>query len=157
IYFADLLPQYADRWQERFREEIDMGLTLGHRAFKIKIGRGFKWMKREEGDARDVEVIKLIHRHAGNDVLLGVDANNGYDLAGAKQLLERVADAKLAFVEELFPETVDDCLALKQFLKERDWKTLLADGETQAELDAFKPFIGRQAIDIYQGDMNHFG
>jgi L-alanine-DL-glutamate epimerase-like enolase superfamily enzyme len=157
IYFADLLPQYADRWQERFREEIDMGLAIGHRAFKIKIGRGFKWMPRDGGDSRDVEVIRLIRQHAGNDVLLGVDANNGYDLAGAKKLLEKVADAKLAFVEELFPETVDECLALKEFIKERGWATLLADGETQAELDAFKPFIARKAIDIYQGDMNHFG
>src|SRR5262245_18998407 len=31
IYFADLLPQYAHRWADRFREEIDMGLNLGHR------------------------------------------------------------------------------------------------------------------------------
>ena len=157
IYFADLLPQYADRWQERFREEIDMGLAIGHQAFKIKIGRGSKWMPRDEGDARDVEVIKLIRQHAGNDGLLGVDANNGYDLAGAKKLLEKVAGAKLAFVEELFPETVDACLALKEFIKEHGWATLLADGETQTELEAFKPFIARKAIDIYQGDMNHFG
>jgi L-alanine-DL-glutamate epimerase-like enolase superfamily enzyme len=157
IYFADLLPQYADRWQERFREEIDMGLAIGHRAFKIKIGRGSKWMPRETGDARDVEVVKLIRRHAGDNVLLGVDANNGYDLAGAKRFLENAADAKLAFVEELFPETIEECLALKQYIRVRGWATLLADGETQAELEAFKPFIARQAIDIYQGDMNHFG
>jgi L-alanine-DL-glutamate epimerase-like enolase superfamily enzyme len=157
MYFADLLPQYADRWQERIREEIDMGLAIGHRAFKIKIGRGSKWMLREAGDARDVEVVKLIRRHAGKEVLLGVDANNGYNVAGAKRFLENVADARLAFVEELFPETVDDCLALKKFIKEQGWETLLADGETQAELEAFKPFIARQAIDIYQGDMNHFG
>jgi L-alanine-DL-glutamate epimerase-like enolase superfamily enzyme len=65
IYFADLLPQYADKWQDRFKEEIDMGRKLGHRAFKIKVGRGFKWMKRAEGDARDVEVVQLIRKHAG--------------------------------------------------------------------------------------------
>src|SRR5688572_10684193 len=39
IYFADLLPQYADNWRDRILEEIDMGLAIGHRAFKIKIGR----------------------------------------------------------------------------------------------------------------------
>jgi L-alanine-DL-glutamate epimerase-like enolase superfamily enzyme len=157
IYFADLLPQYADRWRDRFKDEIDMGLADGHRAFKIKIGRGSKWMPREEGDARDVEVVKLIRQHAGRDVLLGVDANNGYDLAGAKRFLQHVADAKLAFVEELFPETVDDCLALKQFIKEQGGATLLADGETQHELETFKPFIAARAIDVFQGDMNHFG
>jgi D-galactarolactone cycloisomerase len=157
IYFADLLPQYADRWQDRFREEIDMGLKLGHRAFKIKIGRGSKWMKRDEGDTRDIEVVKVIRKHAGKDVLLGVDANNGYDLAGAKRFLEGAGGENLAFVEELFPETVEDCLALKEFMKKNGWETLLADGETQSDIAVFKPFIKARAIDVYQGDMNRFG
>src|SRR5262245_20619514 len=157
IYFADLLPQYADRWRDRFREEIDMGLKSGHRAFKIKIGRGFKWMRREEGDARDVEVVKLIRKHAGQHVVLAVDANNGYDLAGAKRFMEKGGGEKLAVVEEMFPEVVDECLALKRFIKESGWATLLADGETQSDLDVFKPFLKAKAIDIYQADMNRFG
>jgi L-alanine-DL-glutamate epimerase-like enolase superfamily enzyme len=157
VYFQDLLPEHAERWRDRFREEIDMGLKIGHRAFKIKVGRGSKWMKREEGDARDVEVVTLIRKHAGKDVVLGVDANNGYDLAGAKRFMERAGDQDLAFVEELFPEVVEECLELKKFMKEKGWKTLLADGETQGELDVFKPFIAAKAIDVYQGDMNRFG
>jgi L-alanine-DL-glutamate epimerase-like enolase superfamily enzyme len=157
IYFADLLPQHADKWRERFREEIDMGLKIGHRAFKIKIGRGFKWMQRAEGDARDIEVVKLIREHAGKDVLLAVDANNGYDLAGAKRFLGQAGGENLAFVEELFDEKVEECLELKRFIKEQGWRTLLADGETQNKLEAYKPFMEAKAIDIYQGDMNHFG
>lgn len=157
IYFADLLPQYADRWRDRFREEIDMGLAIGHRAFKIKIGRGAKWMPRDEGDARDVDVVILIREHAGDDVLLGVDANDGYDLAGTQRFLERVAGAKLAFIEEPFPETLDDCLALKKFVAGRGWSTLLDDGETQREPKPLKPFADAGAIDVFQGDMNQFG
>jgi L-alanine-DL-glutamate epimerase-like enolase superfamily enzyme len=102
IYFADLLPQYADRYAERFREEIDLGLKLGHRAFKIKIGRGNKWMPRAAGDDRDVEVVEVIRKHAGREVLLGVDANNGYDLPIAKRFVDRTAELNLAFLEELF-------------------------------------------------------
>jgi L-alanine-DL-glutamate epimerase-like enolase superfamily enzyme len=157
IYFADLLPEFAGDWRERFRNEIDMGRKLGHRAFKIKIGRGSKWMPRTEGDARDVDVVKLIRAHAGPDVQLMVDANNGYDLAGTKRFLEQAGPLNLTFVEEMFPETVDDCLALKEFIRTNGWKTLLADGETQHELAAYKPFIEAQAIDVFQGDMNHFG
>jgi L-alanine-DL-glutamate epimerase-like enolase superfamily enzyme len=157
IYFADLLPQYTDHWQDRFREEIDDGIKRGHRAFKIKIGRGFKWMPRAQGDARDIEVVKLIRAHAGPDVLLGVDANNGYDLAGAKRFLEQIEETDLAFTEELFPETVEDCLALKEFFKEHGRTTAVADGETQGDIDAFRPFMEAGAIDIYQGDMNRFG
>jgi L-alanine-DL-glutamate epimerase-like enolase superfamily enzyme len=157
IYFADLLPQYAARWRDRFKEEIDMGLRAGHRAFKIKIGRGHKWMDREAGDARDVEVVETIRKHAGNDVLLGVDANNGHDLEGAKRFLDRASDLRLAFFEEPFPEQVQQCLELKRFIAERGWKTLLADGEGQHELTAYRPFVDAKALDVLQGDMNSFG
>jgi L-alanine-DL-glutamate epimerase-like enolase superfamily enzyme len=157
IYFADLLPQYADRWQDRFKEEIDMARQQGHRAVKVKIGRGARWMKRDEGERRDVEVVQVIRRHAGDDFLIGVDANNGYDLAGAKRFLNDAGGLNLAFVEELFPEKLDECLELKRFMAEHGWKTLLADGETESDLSAFKPFIQAKAIDVLQGDMNQFG
>ena len=157
IYFADLLPEFAVRPLDRFKEEIDMSRAVGHRAVKIKIGRGAKWMDRQAGDRRDLDVVRTIREHAGPDMLLGVDANNGYDLAGAKRFLDEAGPLDVAFAEEMFEETVDDCLAFKAFIHEQGFKTLLADGETQSELDVFKPFIERQAIDVLQGDMNHFG
>ena len=157
IYFADLLPQYADRWKDRFKQEIDVARKHGHRAVMVKIGGGAKWWDRAEGDRRDAEVVKVIRRHAGDDLLIGVDANNGYDLAGTKRFLDRAGELKLAFVEEPFPEKVDECLELKRFMAERGWKTLLAEGETVGDLQAYKPFIQAKAVDILQGDMNHFG
>ncbi|MHC4179861.1 MAG: mandelate racemase/muconate lactonizing enzyme family protein, partial [Planctomycetota bacterium] len=157
IYFADLLPQYADRWKDRFRQEVDMARKQGHRAVKVKIGRGAKWMDRAEGDRRDVEVLQVIRRHAGDDLLIGVDANNGYDLPGTKRFLGSAGELNLAFVEEMFPEKIDECLELKRFMAGRGWKTLLADGETQGDLNVFKPFIQAKAIDVLQGDMNRFG
>lgn len=157
IYFADLLPQYESAWQDRFKEEIDMGLERGHRTFKIKIGRGNRWMSRAEGDERDVAVVRLIRQHGGDAIHIGVDANDGYDLTGAKRFMEQVGDLEIAFTEEMFPETVDECLALKGFYRDRGWKTLLADGEGQREIDGFKPFIAAQAMDVLQGDMKHFG
>jgi len=157
IYFADLLAQYAGRWRDRFKEEIDMGLKAGHRAFKIKIGRGHKWMDRQAGDDRDIEVVQTIRKHAGDEVLLGVDANNGYDLEGAKRFLDRTGDLRLAFFEEPFPEQVEQCLELKRFIAKRGLKTMLADGEGQDNLAAYRPFVDAKAIDVLQGDMNHFG
>ncbi len=157
IYFADLLPQYENRWRDRFKEEIDMGLARGHRTFKVKIGRGNRWMPRAEGDRRDVEIIKLIRGHAGPAVRIGVDANDGYDVAGAKHFMQEVGDLDIAFSEEMFPETVAHCLELKAFYRDHNWKTLLADGEGQREIEGFKPFIAAQAMDILQGDMRHFG
>ena len=157
IYFADLLPQYASRWRDRFKEEIDMGLRAGHQAFKIKIGRGNKWMDRQAGDARDVEVIETIRKHAGENAHLGVDANNGYDLQGTKRFLQRAGDFRLEFIEEPFPEQVKQCLELKQFIAEGGWKTMLADGEGQDDLAVYRPFVDAKALDVLQGDMNSFG
>jgi len=157
IYFADLIPEYAPRWRDRFKREIDMGVARGHRAFKVKIGRGHKWMKRAEGDARDVEVIQVIRKHGGKDILIGVDANNGCDLAGAKRFILAAGDQHIAFAEEMFPERVADCLEFKAFLAANKLKTLVADGESQRDLAAFKPFIKAKALDILQGDMNRFG
>lgn len=157
IYFADLLPQYESRWQDRFREEIDMGLALGHRAFKVKIGRGNKWMPRAEGDARDVAVLRTIRQHAGPEILIGIDANNGYDLAGTKRLFGEIGELNIAFAEEMFEEQVEQDLEFKAFLQEQGWQTLVADGETQGNLEVFKPFMEAKAIDVYQADMNRFG
>ena len=157
VYMSDLIPQYATRWQDRFKEEIDMGMEAGHRAFKIKIGRGKRWMDRDAGDARDVEVVQLIRKHVGDEVHLGVDANNGYDLAIAKRFLERASDLRLEFIEEPFPEQVEPCLELKQFIAERGWKTMLADGEGQNDVEAYRPFVETKALDMLQGDMYGLG
>jgi L-alanine-DL-glutamate epimerase-like enolase superfamily enzyme len=86
-----------------------------------------------------------------------VDANNGYDPVKTKQLMDELPDYNFAFLEEMFPEQVEKCLELKRFIRRHKWKTLIADGETQSKLDAYKPYIKAQAIDVFQGDMNRFG
>jgi len=157
IYFADLLPQYQNDWKDRFREEIDMSIKMGHRAFKVKIGRGFKWMPPEDGYARDKQVLELIRWHAGPEVLIGVDSNNGYTLEKAEQLLMDLPAYNFAFTEEMFPEQVGQCLEFKEFIKEHGWKTLVADGEGGREVQFYKPYIDAKAIDICQADMRQFG
>ena len=46
-----------------------------------------------------------------------------------------------------FPEQVEQCLELKRFIAERGWKTLLADGEGQHDLQAYRPFVDANALD----------
>lgn len=157
IYLADLLPQYETNWRDRFREEIDMGMALGHRAFKVKIGRGHKWMPPDQGYERDKQVLEVIRKHAGPEAIIGVDSNNGYTLDKAKQLLLDMPDYDFAFMEEMFPETVEQCLEFKEFIKSHGLKTLLADGESGREIEFYEPFINAGAIDICQADMRQFG
>ena len=57
----------------------------GYQGIKLKIGRGSKWMDREEGLQRDIEVIRAVRTAIGMEPKLLVDANNGYrdDFEGA--------------------------------------------------------------------------
>ena len=114
-------------------------------------------MSAEAGYARDLEVLRTIREHAGPQITIGVDANNGYDLQRARRLLADLPDYNFAFVEELFPETVEQCLDLKKFISERGWNTLVADGESWEGADDYNPYIKTNALDILQGDMNRFG
>ncbi len=157
VYFNDLLPEYQKKGVARLVEEVEESLKAGHRAFKIKIGRGFKWMEKEAGFRRDVEVVRALRKTVGPDVKLMVDANNGYDLESTKRWLDAAGDAGLLFVEEMFPEQVEQDLELKAFLRKKGLKTLVADGESARELDHFDAYIDREALDVLQPDIRAFG
>ena len=156
IYFNDLLPEFEDKGVARLLEEVEMGLNAGHRAFKIKVGRGAKWMEARAGFQRDVEVVQAIRKRVGKDVKLMVDANNGFDLDGTMRWLDAVGD-DLFFVEEMFPEVVEQDLRLKEYLRKKGWKTLVADGESARDVGHFDPFIEHEALDVLQPDMRALG
>ncbi|UCF17008.1 MAG: hypothetical protein JSW59_06015, partial [Phycisphaerales bacterium] len=111
----------------------------------------------DAGYARDKQALEVIRKHAGSDIVVGVDSNNGYTLEKAKRLLLDLPDYNFAFVEEMFPETVEQCLEFKHFIKSRGFKTLLADGESGREIEFYEPFVNARAIDVCQADMRQFG
>jgi L-alanine-DL-glutamate epimerase-like enolase superfamily enzyme len=156
IYFDDLLPEYEARGVARLLEEVEESMKEGHRAFKIKVGRGFKWMEREAGFRRDVEAVRAIRKLAGREVRLGADSNNGFDLETTIRWLDAVGD-DLFFVEEMFPEEVEQDLRLKEHIRKRGWKTRVADGESARDPSHFDPYIRSGAIDVLQPDMRAFG
>ena len=156
IYFNDLLPEFQARGVARLVEEVEMGLTAGHRAFKIKVGRGFKWMDAQDGFRRDVDVVQAIRKRVGKDVRLMVDANNGYDLANTLRWLDAVDD-ELFFVEEMFPEVVEQDLKLKDYLRRKGWTTQVADGESAREVGHFDQYIAQRALDVLQPDIRALG
>jgi L-alanine-DL-glutamate epimerase-like enolase superfamily enzyme len=100
--------------------------------------------------------VQAIRKLVGKDVRLMVDANNGYDLEGTQRWLDAVGD-DLFFIEEMFPEAVEQNLALKAFLRRKGWKTLVADGESAKEVGHFDAFIDREALDVLQPDIRAFG
>jgi D-galactarolactone cycloisomerase len=158
VYFNDLLPESGGRsGVNRLLHEVEQSLESGHRAFKIKVGRGFKWMTRAAGLARDAEVVHAVRRLVGPNVNLMVDANNAFDLEGAERWLDLVGGANLLFVEEMFPEQPEHDLALKAYLREKGYATLVADGESARDLDDFDALVKREALDVFQPDIRAFG
>lgn len=63
IYFDDLDPDDKPRGVAGVLESCRQDYKAGYRAFKLKIGRGFKWMPKEEGTKRDIEVTRTVREN----------------------------------------------------------------------------------------------
>ncbi|MGA1198901.1 MAG: enolase C-terminal domain-like protein [Candidatus Latescibacterota bacterium] len=130
IYFDDLNPKGDDPGLDAVLASCAQDAEAGFTNFKLKIGRGFKWMEKTAGDARDIEVTKLVREHYPDAKIL-VDANDGYDPDGIGGYLDAVSDCDLYWVEEPFTETVAGLVQLRAKLQEVSPNTLIADGEAR--------------------------
>jgi L-alanine-DL-glutamate epimerase-like enolase superfamily enzyme len=156
IYFDDLDPQDAPRGIEVLLEECRADAALGYRDFKLKIGRGNRWLPREQGDARDIEVTRAV-RDAFPDARILVDANDGYDLDGFVTYLEAVADVGLFWVEEPFLDDAGDLAALRAWLDATSPETRIAEGETSPDVGALLPVAAAGSIDVLLMDVLSYG
>jgi L-alanine-DL-glutamate epimerase-like enolase superfamily enzyme len=132
IYFDDLDPENKPRGIAGVLASCQQDYEAGYRAFKLKIGRGFKWMPKEEGIKRDIEVTRAVREKFPNCLIL-VDANDGYTCEDMIRYLSAVADCDLFWIEEPFPENKDDLMRLKEHMAKVGCKALIADGETRTE------------------------
>ena len=159
IYIDELDPQTGrDDGVEPMLYAVNVGLDAGFQAFKIKVGRGFQWMEPEAGIQRDLDVIRAIRDMAGPYIKLLIDANNGYTPEEARRIMREAGDCDIFWFEEPFPESVEECVAFKEFLREGGWNTLLADGETRsAGYDAeFEEIVRAGGIDVVQFDLRRY-
>ena len=136
---------------------VRMGMATGFRAFKVKVGRGFKWMKEHAGMRRDIEVLSAIRDLVGPNITLMIDANNGYTPKQAKQILSETKDCGIYWIEEPFHENIDDLLALKRHIEKQGLSTLIADGEgSEDNLLEFKELVKAGCLDIVQFDFRQY-
>ena len=134
-----------------FAEEVQSGQEHGYVNFKIKVGRGARWMPPMEGLARDALVVDAVRQAAGPHAKIMIDANMGNTLNTACQLLDAVADAQIYWFEEPFAEDIALNKALKEFLLERDYDVLVADGEFSPPPNFFQ-MAEEGLIDVVQHD-----
>ena len=132
IYFDDLEPESKPRGVPGVLASCQQDYDAGYRAFKLKIGRGFKWMKGKEGTRRDIEVTRAV-RERFPDCKILVDANDGYTCKDFLGYLTAVKDCGLYCIEEPFRERRDDLAKLREHMSKVGCKALIMEGEGRTE------------------------
>lgn len=123
IYFDDL---DAAEGIEVIRANLRQDHELGFRDFKLKLGRGYRWMDPQAGLERDIEVTRLA-RELHPDAEILVDPNDGYTVNTLTAYLDAVGDCRLYWIEEPFAERWEDFRFLRELLGTSGPK--IADGE----------------------------
>ena len=158
LYFSDLW--YRSRGVQAVVDEAMEAIRSGYRGIKLKIGRGSKWMSRDDGRNRDIEVIRAVRSAIGMERRLLVDANNGYlnDLEGAFRLLEATKEQRVDWLEEVFPEDRDLYRQLRSKMKQAGIRTPIADGENMRSAEDFRPWVDPERLfDYMQLDIRRGG
>jgi D-galactarolactone cycloisomerase len=158
IYFADIW--FRDRGVRAVMEEVEESLKKGYTAMKLKVGRGFRWMDKDAGTVRDLEILREARKIAGPQVTIMADDNNAFkdDFPRAWKFLSQTGDVNLCWIEEIFPETVADYTRLKDLMAKAGLKTLIADGENLREPEQFEPYLKpRRLMDVLQLDIRSGG
>ena len=133
LYFDDLHLATHEEAAQLLISEVREGYERGHRAFKLKVGRGARHMPMEEGTQRDITIIRAVRKAIGPDISLMIDANCGYTLNLAKHVLRETAECALFWLEEPFHEDEVLYRDLRIWLGEQHLSLLISDGEGQAD------------------------
>ena len=136
--------------------EARFGYENGHRAFKIKVGRGARHMPLEEGNCRDIAVVRAVRAAVGPDAAILIDANNGYTLNIAKHILSETADCNLFWLEEAFHEDDELYEDLHAWIAREGLSVLIADGEGSASPHLLE-YARRGIVDVVQYDIFSYG
>ena len=136
--------------------EARFGYEQGHRAFKIKVGRGARHMPPEDGNRRDVAVIQAVRAAVGADAAILIDANNGYTLNIAKHILSETADCNVYWLEEAFHEDDELYEDLHAWIEREGLSVLIADGEGAASPHLLD-YAQRGIVDVIQYDIFSYG
>ncbi len=122
---------------EKMVSDALSAIALGYTILKIKVGDGVQ---------KDIERIKAISEAAGKDIVLRLDANQGWTAKESVEILLELEkeDIALELVEQ--PVKADDIEGLR-YIKDRVQTPLLADESVFTLADA-RRLLDLQAVDL---------
>jgi L-rhamnonate dehydratase len=156
LYFDDLHLDSHDEAATLIAEEAQQGWARGHRAFKLKVGRGALHMPLEAGTERDIAVIRAVRQAIGPDAPLMIDANNGWNVNLVKRVLTETADCHLYWLEEPFHEDQVLYDHLQNWMRSQRLDVLIADGEGLAS-PRLMQWAQAGTIEVVQYDLRDIG
>jgi L-alanine-DL-glutamate epimerase-like enolase superfamily enzyme len=130
--------------------------VFGYTAFKVKVGRGGMWMAHDEGLKRDIDVIHAIRKEFPDSEIL-IDANDKYSLQDTIDFMEAVKEVGIYWIEEPFIENVKDFYILREYLAKNSPQTLIADGESNWDIDLLIKLAEEKLIDVFLMDIHGYG
>lgn len=150
--------------------ELDAGVSVladlakrikddGYKAIKMKVGRPSKWMKGEAGVQRDIDAFIAVREAVGSNFNLMADANNGYknQFDWAVEFLSECLPHDMYWIEEIFPDSVDQYQRLHSVLNEKNLSVRIAEGESMPNIKNFDPFLDKNIYNVIQPDMRTAG
>lgn len=156
IYFDDLEPADKPAGIDKILEECRWDYNYGYRQFKLKIGRGNKWMDKETGLKRDIEITKLVSG-AFPDCDILVDGNNGFTIDDFIRYMDGIEGVNLFWIEEPFHETIEDYAKLYSWLRSHTLSTLMADGEARPDEAVLRQLGSQRIINVFLQDIASLG
>jgi o-succinylbenzoate synthase len=136
-----------------YRTEVLTDLTLGIKSPKgmakdasKAVGKGFKALKVKLGvdPVEDVERVKMIREAVGDAVQLRVDANQGWTVSQAIDVLGKIDKFRIHFAEQ--PVRADDLKGLKEVRRDSPIP-IMADESVHSPEDALR-LIQAEAVDL---------
>jgi L-alanine-DL-glutamate epimerase-like enolase superfamily enzyme len=131
---------------EELRDEMQMLVAQGHRAFKAKIGA----LDIEQ----DMQRLQLVRAAIGDETELMIDVNCGWDLPTALAAVKRLPEVNPRWLEEPL-HWYDDRRLLKLLAQKTDIP--LSAGESETSAHGCRALLEEQAIQILQFDCTRMG
>lgn len=148
--YRDSIPIYGSGgWlsysMDQLLEEVTSYARRGFKGVKIKVG--------SENMKRDVERVEAVRDAIGDNLLLMVDANQGWTAHEALQFCRHIRDCNVYWFEEPIPK--DDWEGYSKLASLIDIP--LATGEREYSLTDFREILKRQAVAVIQPDSLRIG
>lgn len=156
IYMNDYLIEDSRKAIELILSHCKQDNQFGYSDFKLKIGRGHKWMDRNEGMKRDIEVVRSV-RERYPDAKILVDGNDGFTLCEFLDFFKQTADCNIYWIEEPFAENEEDLKRLKEMIEKLSPETLIADGEADPDVEKVIDLAEKHLIDVVLFDIVSHG